>query len=84
MQNILYCLEGGLGLLFLLTTLESVLIKNSFHTRNFFLFSTTTRVRSRLAYQENENFPSLSDLPRSHKVNSKEHTQKRKPFLLYF
>jgi hypothetical protein len=31
--------------------------KNYFHTRNNFLFSMTTRVRSRLAYQENAPFP---------------------------
>ena len=32
------------------TALESVLQKNSFHTRKKFRFSMTTRVRSRLAY----------------------------------
>jgi hypothetical protein len=31
--------------------------KNSFHTRNFFFFSMKKRVRSRLAYLEDEPFP---------------------------
>jgi hypothetical protein len=31
--------------------------KNSFHTRKKFLFSMTTRVRSRLAYPEDAPFP---------------------------
>jgi hypothetical protein len=29
-------------------------------------------------------FPFVSDLPRSHRVHNKEHTQTRKPFLLCF
>jgi hypothetical protein len=37
--------------------LESVLKKNSFHTRKKFRFSMTTRVRSRLAYPEDAPFP---------------------------
>ena len=45
------------GWLLLLTALESVLKKNSFHTRKKFLFSMTTRVRSRLAYPEDSPFP---------------------------
>jgi hypothetical protein len=31
--------------------------KNSFHTRKKFCFSMTTRVRSRLAYPEDADFP---------------------------
>jgi hypothetical protein len=31
--------------------------KNSFHTRIFFRFSMTTRVRSQLAYPEDAPFP---------------------------
>jgi hypothetical protein len=55
--------EGGLGVLLLLllflwkTALESMLQKNSFHTRKKFRFSMTTRVRSRLAYPEDAPFP---------------------------
>jgi hypothetical protein len=37
--------------------LESVLKKNYFHTRKKFLFSMTTRVRSRLAYLEDALYP---------------------------
>jgi hypothetical protein len=37
--------------------LESMLQKNSFHTRKKFWFSMTTRVRSRLAYPEDAPFP---------------------------
>jgi hypothetical protein len=45
-------------LFFLLkTALESMLKKNSFHTRKKFRFSMTTRVRSRLAYPEDAHFP---------------------------
>jgi hypothetical protein len=36
--------------------LESMLKKNSFHTRKKFRFSMTTRVRSRLAYPEDAPF----------------------------
>jgi hypothetical protein len=39
------------------TALESMLQKNSFHTRKKFRFSMTTRVRSRLAYPEDAPFP---------------------------
>jgi hypothetical protein len=38
-------------------TLESMLKKNSFHTRKKFRFSMTTRVRSQLAYPEDAPFP---------------------------
>jgi hypothetical protein len=44
-------------LLLLKTALESMLQKNSFHTRKKFCFSMTTRVRSRLAYPEDAPFP---------------------------
>jgi hypothetical protein len=44
-------------MLLLLTALESVLKKNSFHRKKKIHFSRTTRVRSQLAYPENAHFP---------------------------
>jgi hypothetical protein len=46
-----------LVLLLPLSALESMLIKNYFHARNFFSFLTTIRVRSQFTYLEIENFP---------------------------
>jgi hypothetical protein len=42
------------------------------------------KVRYWLAYLKIAKFPFISDLPRLHRVQDKEHTQIRKPFLLYF
>jgi hypothetical protein len=44
-------------MLLMLLLLESVLKKNSFHTRKQFRFLMTTRVISRLAYLEDAPFP---------------------------
>jgi hypothetical protein len=55
--------------------LESMLIKNYFHTRKKNCFSMTTRVRSRLAYLKMHIFLYVSDLSRSHRARGKEHTQ---------
>jgi hypothetical protein len=41
-------------------------------------------VKSRLAFQEKESFLHVYDLPRLHKVQSKEHMKKRKHFPLCF
>jgi hypothetical protein len=48
--------------------------------KKIYIFSTKTRVRSRLAYQKNAIFPFVSEFPRPHKVHSIEHTQTRKKF----
>jgi len=52
--------------------------KKYFHTRKTFFFFTTTMVRSRLSYLEYSKFPSVSDLPRSHRAQGKEHTHIKK------
>jgi hypothetical protein len=55
------------------TALESMLQKNSFHTRKKFRFSMTTRVRSWLAYPEDAPFPIyflFSDIATRHGAKS--------------
>ena len=58
--------------------------KNFFHTRKKIRFSMTTRVKSQLAYQENENFLFVYDLLILDRAHNKEHTQKGKQFLSCF